>query len=148
RPLATVLSSISIRSGLSTRLFCAPAISTDDRITTIRTIGIAWNKNGIDRTLNVAYWGEGDSRNKMVESSEDKSDTTAVRLASLFMALKQAKKDELKRIRVQTDIRSDYFRDEKKDVTTSTGAQRRINVMYNKVMELKSEMEVYRVSIA
>ncbi|GMS82628.1 hypothetical protein PENTCL1PPCAC_4803, partial [Pristionchus entomophagus] len=103
RPLATVLSSISIRSALSTRLFCAPSISTDDQITTVRTTGIAWNKNGINRTLNVAYWGEGDPRNKMVERSEDKTHFHAVMLRSIVMALQQAKKDGLKRIRVQTD---------------------------------------------
>ncbi|GMS83463.1 hypothetical protein PENTCL1PPCAC_5638, partial [Pristionchus entomophagus] len=149
RPLTTVLSSVSIRSLLSCRQFCAPSTSTDDQIMTVRTTGIRWTQDGVDRTQSGVYWGEGDPRNTIVDRNNDPTDYRGSMLRSIAMALKQAKKDGLKRVRVLTDFKfkdQDYRKElqkmKKRGFTMRNRRQLPNSELYDEIVKSMDEIEV------
>ncbi|GMR35815.1 hypothetical protein PMAYCL1PPCAC_06010, partial [Pristionchus mayeri] len=150
RPLATVLSSVSIRSLLSTRLYCAPSTSSaDDDITTVRTTGVRWA--GKEASCNGIYWGQGDLRNTLSRRNHDHTPLQGVMLRSIVMALEQAKKDGLKRVRIQTDFKflkeKNYrkqmlkFKEQNFAIYNSKDLMENAE-LFDRILQLMDEMEV------
>ncbi|GMT14114.1 hypothetical protein PFISCL1PPCAC_5411, partial [Pristionchus fissidentatus] len=150
RPLPTVLSLFSIRSATTTRWYCSPSSSSaGDEIPTVRTTGTQYVlKGNMPCTKIGIYWGEGDPRNTLKNMDYDGTDFKGAKLRSIIYALEQAKKDGLRKIRVQTDfeVRGNFqkvlqgYKD--RNFTSYDGKIMTNAKKMDKLLSLMEEMEV------